>query len=1388
MLRVIFSILSIVFILISVPEWGWAGQTCNLAFLVPDGSTKLMSEGIVAFQEEFPDLASKVKITIQTNEVLAEKSVEPALADQDVIFLYHLNYKVMLDMEEGLKAARQRGAKVIGVGGYTIFKAKGVYNVNLGDYPELPVYWEYSGGENAKRLIVYLLKQFCGFSDLEEMPPLEQPREGIFHPDAPGSKVFDQSSAYKTWYQSSGHQKNGPWIGIVSYNVIKTGNSKIQEVLIKKLEKEGFNVICAIGYPADRVIEEYLMGENVQVVVSLMFSHPKEKARELLARMNVPIIRGISLYNKLEEWEEDPQGLEPFQLASQIFMPELCGLIEPIVLGGKQVYRDEKTGIEVTCKIPHEERIAKLVSRVKAWTRLREKENSNKKLALLYYNNPPGKHNIYASYLDVFASMQVLLEGLKTAGYSFEERSDFSKETLQDLIMRQGRNIGTWAPGEMEKLVNSGLIDLLPVATYKTWFDALPAAFRKQVNDKWGPVEETTLMSWKDAKEDQFLIIPGIMLGNIFVGPQPARGWLQESARLYHDMTLPPHHQYLGFYFWLKHKFGVDAVIHFGKHGTLEWTPGKQVGLSETCSPDVLMQDIPDIYPYLMDDVGEGTQAKRRGYGVIISHMVPALKKSGLYKEYAQLHNDIHQYLETKEVTPQVAEGYKQEVIKTSQDLGIEKDLGININEMDFEAYQKKLHDYLHELEYQNIPYGLHVLGTPLKGEALVSTVNAMLGVESEIPPLGNIIGKAIGEDYQKAKANAHKYCKVLDRIETLSMAFLNKVVLEEASPEDIGAGMFPDRYPGLTNALKGQLSRAAELAGEYAGNLVRVDLEIKNIIRALNGEFIEPGPGNDPIRAPDALPTGKNFYGFDPQRVPTKVAWKVGKKMAEDLIADHLKKHGHYPDKVALILWATETLRHHGVMESKALALLGARPVWDGRGILKGVELIPESELQRPRIDIMVNASGLYRDVFPLQIGLIDDAVQLAIAEEKGKYENFARLHTLSAEALFVGKGFSREEAREMARYRIFGAPNQGYGTGLGEAVPASGSWEDDKKLVDLYVNRLNFAYGRKVWGKKSREAFTEALKGTDVVIHSRSTNLFGVLDNDDVYQYMGGMAMAVRNLSGEEPELLVSDNRDPSAPGKMVDFAKYMGLETRGRYFNPKWITGMKEHGYSGAQKISDFVENLWGWQVTTPKEVTEKMWRQVNEVYVKDKYDLGLKAFFEKNSPHALQAITARIMEVERKGYQKFDEKMLQALAADYVASVAEQGMACCEHTCNNIALNQFAANVLSVPGLVSPATMLKFQNQVKLTTGQDVKTPDWVKPSENKAQDTGLAPGETAKEAGEKKLKEVKGYEMKEKKEEKATEISSSGASIAAILIVIGIVAVIGRGLWKGMKNS
>jgi cobaltochelatase CobN len=727
-----------------------------------------------------------------------------------------MNYKVMLDMENDLKMARSRGARVIGLGGHDVFRVKGYYNVDVATYPEMVAYWEYSGPENVKRLIAHLLREFAGMADLTVEPPIEMPLEGIYHPDAPGSKVFETLESYLKWYKTSGHLKDAPRVGLLAYNTLKANDNMVENAIIRQLEKQGLNVVCTIGYPAEEMFQRYLLKDGnpqVDIIISLMFSHPKEKSVKLLTNANIPIIRAISLYNK-----------------SQIFLPELSGLIEPIVVGGKRIFFDEKTGVKVTERVPVNERIEKLVKRTKSWLRLKNLSNSQKKIAVLYYNHHTGKQNIGASYLDLFASLQVLLESLKGAGYFLGKDISLSKEILQDIIIMQGRNISTKAPGELEKLVKNGKIALVPVKQYEEWYSDLPQDFRKGVEEKWGSVNKTTLMTWEDKeKKKKYIVIPGLTYGNLFVGPQPTRGWLEESDHLYHDITLPPHHQYLAFYLWLKHELKVDAVIHFGKHGTLEWTPGKQVGLSENCAPDVLMQDIPDIYPYLMDDVGEGLQAKRRGYGVIIDHMIPAIKMSGLYKEYAKINELIPLYEQSKNQTPAVAEKYKEEILNLVAELGIAKDIGVELDKEHFDDLLDSLHDYLAEIRGQSMPYGLHIMGVSLKGEGLISMAMAMLGVETDIPSIQEIISRSLKMDWKKMKKRPGKYIEEAGKIETICEVLLTKVILEKMPSEKAFSETLGRNYTNASSKEKRWLKEIIDRGISYAEKLCQCDQEIKH-------------------------------------------------------------------------------------------------------------------------------------------------------------------------------------------------------------------------------------------------------------------------------------------------------------------------------------------------------------------------------------------------------------------------------------------------------------------------------------------------------------------------------------------------------------------------------
>ena len=1353
MSKVILTVILTVFMGISFPVEA-NSQTKEIIFIVGDSATPQLAEGIKIFRENHPDLREAVRIRVYPANLLAERvdAGEEDIVPEDfisaeIIFLDHLPARVVEAIKDELAVVREKGGKIINQGG--VLRLQEHSNVNLTEFPEIPKYWRYRDRENIERLLVYLCVKLLGIKGLTIKPPAEVPRMGIYHPQSP--ELFPSFEAYLNWYKEQGlFRKNAPFVGVVGYHIMD--NMAPEDTLIAELEKKGLNVICGVGYPAGEVLRNYFLQEEeplVDIIITTSFGHADEATMELLKKMNIPLIRAIVVSNELDEWRKSVQGIPPFSVASQVVLAELMGIIEPTVIGGRERGIDEATGITIVRRVPEKERIEKIASRAKAWIRLRRLRNEEKKVAILYWNHPPGKHNVgSASYLDVAESLKMLLEKLKKSGYVLPEDMAITKDKILELMLLQGRNIGSDSPGELEKIIKEGKAILLPFKKYRQWFKKLPLEFQESVLISWGSIENTRLMVYKDN-----FVIPGIKMGNIFLAPQPTRGKSEDEQKLYHDLTVPPHHQYIAFYLWLRKEFSADALIHFGKHGTQEWLPGKQVGLSGVCAPDVLIQDLPVIYPYIMDDVGEGLQAKRRGNAVIISHMTPALIQGGIHQELSQLHDLIHLYLGTKEVTPMVAQEYQKQILDISKELGIGQDLGLNLDEVDFDEFLEKLHNYIHEVELQYIPYGLHVLGVPLEGEELVGMTSAMLSVEGELPALPNVVASLLGKDYEKMAENKGKYCEIIDEVWELSTRFITAIVQENTPYEEAAETVFRERYLNASSLNRRLLRQLGETARKYADNLVAVDNELINIIRALNAEYIPPSVGNDPIRAPDALPTGRNFYGFDLRKLPTQAAWRVGKQMAEGLIQSYKEEHGKYPRNIAVILWATEALRHHGVMESKALYLLGVEPLWDGRGELQGVRLISEEELKRPRIDVVVSISGLYRDLFPTQVYLIDQAIQLALNAESLKYENFARLHTLEMVTELKKQGYSEEEAASLSRLRIFGPPLQGYGTGIDDPIlDASDTWDDEAKIADLYLNRMSHAYGRDNWGRPAKSAFKENIKRSEMILHARSSNVYGVLDNDDVFQYLGGLAMAARSLTGKTPELYVSNLRDPANP-ELVDFNRFLGLEMRSRYFNPTWIKGMMKHGYSGAKEMVDFVDYLWGWQVTTPDKVTKEMWQQIYQIYVEDKYDLGMEEFFREESPYALQEILSVMLEVARKGYHEFDPEFLEKIAQAYVESVNTIGLG----SGINMPMKEFAADVLK--DIVPTDVVRNFEQKIEEATQVEVVMPH--------------------------RLEEVAGRLMEEVGQEEPGGDSPIPRLLPLFIAIITILTLLGIGLWKGM---
>lgn len=1000
------------------------------------------------------------------------------------------------------------------------------------------------------------------------------PENSIYHPDAP--KLFDDIKSYHAWYSArKGYDPDKPCVGIMNYsNSLKEGQIEAVDVLIKRLESEGFNVLPCFG-KVQTLFANFLRPVDGKAPVDMVLSFSLKfvsaidaQVLKALKTLNVPVFNVITPYAEtIDDWRKSDVGLSPMEIVWAVDTPELSGAIEPSVIIGKKKIKEGSTGRDVYIYEAIDDSIDLLLQRLKKLAALQRMPNRDKKVAIIYYNHSQGKQNIAAAYLNVFRSIQEILARLKKEGYSIESEERLTEEYIKETILESGRNIGSWAPGELDLLMASGRVERVSIAEYKNWFNEMPEAFKRPVIEQWGEPEESKIMT-----KNMEMIFPMVKLGNIVLLPEPARGWTDDPNKLYHDQTLYPHHQYIAAYLWLSKKFNADAMIHLGTHATYEWLPGKQAGLLASDPPEVMTGAIPNIYPYIVDDIGEGIAVKRRGRGVIIDHLTPPMKEADLYNEYAEIHDLYHKYEVAKANSSETAPEYLKKVEELIKKTGIAKDLEITeLNEESIEA----IHLYLHEIDKNSLPYGLHTYGKPYDKEATDETVRLIMDQNPDA-------------DKKKVRADLEK------------------------SPI----------------------------------------LEMDNLVRGLKGEYIEPGEGNDPLRNLAAIPTGRNFYGFSPARVPSKAAWEIGKAAAIQMIEDKLKKEKRYPEKVGVVLWATETIRNEGVNEATILYLMGIRPVWDKTERVKGMEVISGKELGRPRIDVMVNPSGLYRDMFPERLIYLDEAVQLAMAQTD--IENLIAGNSLKIKTALMKKGLKEDEAEFRSRFRIFTEKPGSYGNGVEEMIGASGLWDSDEAVSDVYLNRTQFAIGQGKWAVPLKDSFTENLAGVDIAVHSRSTNVIGIIDTDDFFMYLGGMSLAVKNIKGTAPDTMVTMHRKKDEI-MVENVSKTIGMEMRTRYLNPQWINGMKKDDYAGAQQMADFAENLWGWQVTVKDAVDGDKWEEVYEVYVEDKYGLELKEFFDRASPWAYQSMTARMLETVRKDYWRPDEKITKKLAVEYAVNV-------------------------------------------------------------------------------------------------------------------------------------
>ncbi|CEG12128.1 conserved exported hypothetical protein [groundwater metagenome] len=1336
-----------------------------------------------------------------------------SLLNQDVIFIDSagVGFTILGKINQTVNDAKEKNnASVISMGNHPY---NYLANVNLTNHPWIGLYWRNGGAENIKRLLIYLGVKFCGLNGtLQE--PIVIPDDFIYHPDS--NKIFENLTAYLEWYGNNTgthhlYDPDKPTVGIVSYKSDYTSNhTELLDTFVRGFETREVNIIVGLF---SSINPEFYMVNNttiIDVLVSLKihrinYGSSPQKGVDDLKKINVSVLGAIQEYYQTnEEWNKSQHGLSINLITGYIAQPEMDGVIEPMLITTKET--DPITGVSYQSPIDYQ--MDWLFNRTIAWTKIKRANNSNKKIAVVYYNYPPGKASIGASYLNVMSSITNLLDGMQNRGYNTGNinPNDLNDTKIRDLILSHGRNVGVWAPGEIEKIVKTGNVTLIPENKYLEWFNGLPENKKNEVIVMWGqPPGKIMIYANESGK---YLVIPHVLFGNILLAPEPAVGNSQDQSVMYHDKSIPPNHQYIAFYFWLTREYGADAIIHVGTHATHEWRPGKEIGLSiKDCWPVILMQNLPNPYIYIMDNIGEGTQAKRRGMADIIDHLTPPIVASGLYGNLSELHQKTHIYADAT-TPPAVKQEYRNTMIELYKNLNFEKDLNVsvgnitNMTEAEFDAFfvTGRVHEYLHELAETNMPYGLHILGKPPTGEKLIAMVNSMLGNEFE---------EDVIEIYPCAKHNqshAHGNYTIFEQL-------LHKVIINGTSPEDAQIMLLGNSSNKVTAHLNTSI--------KYAKNIEASQIETSRVLDALEGKYIPPAPGNDPIRNPDALPTGRNFYSFDPRIIPTKEAWEVGKKMANQLLGYHQNKTGKYPEKVAFVLWATELMRHYGVSESEILYLMGVKPVWDKKGNVENVTLINCTELKRPRIDVVMTTSGLYRDQFSTRMVLWDQAVKLAAKanDSECNYTNFVKEHSNAIYEWLINQGYNESVAYGLSMARIFSEAPGSYGTGLQNAIHESHSWENESKIADLYIGRMSHIYGKDIWGEQYTDLFKQNLNGVEAAVHIDSSNLYSTLDNDDFFQYLGGLNLAVRSVTGRSIDLYVTNFQDPKNPTTET-LSDFLTKELRTRYFNPYWIKGMQNHGYDGARTMSETFENLWGWEATSPEIVTDYLWNEMYDVYVNDKYDMGLEDWFGENNPYALQSITARMLEVIRKGYWEPSDDVKKKIAETYQNSVEEYGVTCCGHTCGNPFLDDYIEGILSPPPqelptkrhrskklLEEPTLNAIQQSQPQnataslnatgeavsdtTRTGEEEKNDTAITPPEKPLKDTTTnetktegVMGEPITHSGE----TVTGKKMEKTSPKTETEqpLPISGAPLIGILIVIAILIFIIYGYLRKKK--
>jgi cobaltochelatase CobN len=985
----------------------------------------------------------------------------------------------------------------------------------------------------------------------------------------------------------------------------------------------------------------YLETQPIEILLNTTsFSLAKinnESQLQLWQKLDVPVLQVILSGSTKERWESSWQGLTPRDVAMNVALPEVDGKIITLAVSFKSVQTwNEKLETDVVVYEPKSDRLNFVADLAANWVKLRQTPPAERKIALILANYPNKDGRIANGVgLDTPASCIEILKALQQAGYFVQQIPATGEELIKRLTA------GVTNDPESQEI--RPVYQSLSKKEYQQYFQTLPQKVQQEIVDRWGNVKvKSRRGDWPIALT---FSIPGIQLGNIFVGIQPSRGYDRDPSLNYHAPDLEPTHEYLAYYYWLREKFQVNAIVHVGKHGNLEWLPGKSLALSNSCYPEIALQTIPNIYPFIVNDPGEGSQAKRRSHAVIIDHLTPPLTRAELYGGLTKLETLIDEYYEAQTLDPSRLPTISDRITQLVQQEHLDKDLGIeNPDTQSITNFLTVADGYLCELKEAQIRDGLHIFGQCPQGRQLTDLIIA-IARSPNLDRLGitQALAKDLDLDFDPLTANPS---------EKLSFSPLRSLRLCEKQTKTIGEAIElleqqatelvnnPIPIPQLPHTHK----QLQWIQNQLLPSLQKTDQEITNLLRALDGKYIPSGASGAPTRGrPEVLPTGRNFYSIDIRAIPTETAWDVGRKAAEAVIERYTQENGEYPKTLAISIWGTSTMRTGGDDLAQVMALMGVRPVWDGlsRRVVD-FEILSPSVLGRPRVDVTVRVSGFFRDSFPNLLHLLNKITQtIANLQEEPEINPLAAQVKTETE-FWQQQGLDRQQARQRANYRIFGSKPGAYGAGLQGLIEAQ-NWQDDDDLARAYLNWSCYAYDADGKADSALEVFAQRLKQLQVILHNQDNREHDLLDSDDYYQFQGGMTAAVRSLTGKNPEIYFGDHSLPANP-RVRKLTEEIARVYRSRVINPKWIEGVMRHGYKGAFEMAATVDYLFAYDATT-KCVRDDMYQGVAQAYL---LDPQVQQFIQEKNPWALRDIAERLLEAhQRKLWQNVKSEMLEEL---------------------------------------------------------------------------------------------------------------------------------------------